>query len=53
MQGLMLLALEPVAETTADSILWLSEDGSAQDAMEYIFKLLARKHHRSGFWKEI
>ena len=44
MQGLMLLALEPVAETTADRVSFgFRKKRSAQDAMEYIFKLLARK----------
>lgn len=44
MQGLMLLALEPVAETTADRVSFgFRRNRSAQDAMEYIFKLLARK----------
>ena len=44
MQGLMWLALEPVAETTADRVsLGFRRNRSAQDAMEYIFKLLARK----------
>ena len=40
----MLLALEPVAETTADRVSFgFRRNRSAQDAMEYIFKLLARK----------
>ena len=44
MQGLMLFALEPVAETTADRVSFgFRRNRSAQDAMEYIFKLLARK----------
>ena len=44
MQGLMLLALEPVAETTADRVSFgFRKKRSAQDAMEYVFKLLARK----------
>lgn len=44
MQGLMLLALEPIAETTADRVSFgFRKKRSAQDAAEYIFKLLARK----------
>lgn len=44
MQGLQLLALEPIAETTADrSSFGFRRNRCAQDAMEYIFKLLSRK----------
>lgn len=44
MQGLQLLALEPIAETIADkSSFGFRRNRSAQDAMEYIFKLLSRK----------
>ncbi len=44
MQGLQLLALAPVAETTADRVsfgFW--QERCAQDAMEYTFKLLSRR----------
>ena len=44
MQGLQLLALEPVAETTADRVSFgFRKYRCAQDAMEYIFKLLSRR----------
>ena len=44
MQGLQLLALAPIAETTADRVSFgLREGRSAQDAMEYMFKLLSRR----------
>lgn len=44
MQGLLLFALEPIEETTADkSSFGFRKGRSAQDAMEYTFKLLARK----------
>lgn len=44
MQGLQLLALEPIAETTADrSSFGFRRNRCAQDAMEYTFKLLSRK----------
>lgn len=44
MQALQLLALEPIVETTADSVSFgFRKHRSAQDAMEYIFKLLSRK----------
>ncbi len=44
MQGLQLLALDPVEEATADKNSFGFRRGrSAQDAMEYIFKLLSRK----------
>lgn len=44
MQGLQLLALEPIAETTADRVSFgFRKHRSAQDAMEYLFKLLSRK----------
>ena len=44
MQGLQLLALEPIAETTADkSSFGFRRNRSAQDAMEYMFKLLSKK----------
>ncbi len=44
MQGLQLLALAPIAETTGDRVSFgFRQDRSAQDAMEYIFKLLSRK----------
>lgn len=43
MQGLQLLALEPIAETTADrSSFGFRRNRNAQDAMEYLFKLLSR-----------
>lgn len=43
MQGLQLLALEPVVETTADRVSFgFRKHRCAQDAMEYIFKLLSR-----------
>ena len=44
MQGLQLLALEPIEEATADRCSFGFRKGrSAQDAMEYIFKVLAKK----------
>lgn len=44
MQGMMLLALESVAETTAERVSFgFRKNRIAQYAMEYIFKLLARK----------
>jgi len=44
MQALYLLALEPIAETTADRISFgFRKNRSAHDAMEYLFRLLARK----------
>ena len=44
MQGLQLLALEPIEEATADkSSFGFRRGRSAQDAMEYMFKVLARK----------
>lgn len=44
MQGLQLLALAPIAETTGDRVSFgFRQDRSAQDAMEYIFKLLSRR----------
>lgn len=44
MQGLQLLSLEPIAETIADKISFgFRKYRSAQDAMEYMFKLLSRK----------
>lgn len=44
MQGLQLLALAPIAETTADRVSFGFREGrSAQDAMEYMFKLLSRR----------
>lgn len=43
-QGLQLLAPGPIAETTADRVSFgFRKNRSAQDAMEYLFKLLARK----------
>lgn len=44
MQGLQLLALAPIAETTADRVSFgFRQERSAQDAMEYMFKLLSRR----------
>lgn len=44
MQGLQLLALEPVAETISDkNSFGFRKYRCAQDAMEYLFKLLSRK----------
>ena len=44
MQGLQLLALAPIAETTADKVSFgFRQNRCAQDAMEYMFKLLSRK----------
>ena len=44
MQGLQLLALAPTAETTADRVSFgFRQDRCAQDAMEYMFKLLSRR----------
>lgn len=44
MQGLELLALAPIAETTADRVsVGFRQERSAQDAMEYMFKLLSRR----------
>ncbi|MCK5849059.1 MAG: reverse transcriptase N-terminal domain-containing protein [Caldisericia bacterium] len=44
MQGLYLLALEPIAETTADRISFgFRKNRSAHDAMEYMFRLLAKQ----------
>lgn len=44
MQGLQLLALEPVEEAIADkSSFGFRRGRSAQDAMEYMFKILAKK----------
>jgi RNA-directed DNA polymerase len=44
MQALWLIALEPIAETTADRISFgFRKNRSAHDAMEYMFRLLARK----------
>ena len=44
MQGLQLLALIPIAETTGDRVSFgFRQNRSAQDAMEYIFKLLSRR----------
>ena len=44
MQGLYLLALEPIAETTADRISFgFRKNRSAHDAMEYTFRLLAKQ----------
>ncbi len=52
MQGLQLLALAPIAETTADKVSFgFRQNRCAQDAMEYMFKLLSRKTSRNGFWK--
>lgn len=45
MQGLQLLALDPVEEATGDkSSFGFRRGRSAQDAMEYMFKLLARRN---------
>lgn len=45
MQGLQLLALAPIAETTADRVSFgFRQNRCAQDAMEYMFKLLSRKN---------
>ena len=44
MQGLQLLALAPIAETAADKVSFgFRQNRCAQDAMEYMFKLLSRK----------
>ena len=44
MQGLQLLALAPIAETTADRVSFgFRQNRCAQDAMEYMFKLLSRR----------
>ena len=44
MQGLQLLALTPIAETTADRVSFgFQQNRGAKDAMEYMFKLLARR----------
>ena len=44
MQGLQLSALAPIAETTADRVSFgFRQERSAQDAMEYMFKLLSRR----------
>ena len=44
MQGLQLLALAPIAETTADKVSFgFRQNRCAQDAMEYMFKLLSGK----------
>lgn len=44
MQGLQLLALAPIAETTADRVSFgFRRNRGAQDAMEYMFKLLSRR----------
>mgnify|MGYP004608976667 FL=1 len=44
MQGLQLLALVPIAETTADRVSFgFRQNRCAQDAMEYLFKLLSRR----------
>lgn len=44
MQGLQLIALAPIAETTADRVSFgFRQDRCAQDAMEYMFKLLSRR----------
>ena len=53
MQALYALALEPVAETTADGKSFGFRKGRcAQDACEYLFNALSRKHIlRSGFWR--
>ena len=53
MQALYALALEPVAETTADGKSFGFRKGRcAQDACEYLFNALSRKHiSRSGFWR--
>lgn len=45
MQGLQLLALEPIEETKADTVSFgFRKRRCAQDAMEYMFKLLSRRH---------
>lgn len=43
MQALQLLALEPVAETTADRISFGLKYRSPEDAREYAFSVLSRK----------
>lgn len=44
MQGLQLPAPAPIAETTADKISFgFRQERCAQDAMEYMFKLLSRR----------
>lgn len=44
MQALQLLALEPVAETTADRISFgFRKYRSPEDAREYVFSVLSRK----------
>lgn len=44
MQGLQLLALAPIGETGADRVSFgFHQNRSAQDAMEYMFKLLSRR----------
>ena len=54
MQGLMLLALEPVAETTADRVSFaFGEIGVRKTPWNTFLSYWQGKHHRSGFWKEI
>ena len=44
MQTIQLLALEPIAETTADRISFgFSRYRSPEDAMEYVFRILSRR----------
>ena len=52
MQALYLLALEPIAETTADPNSYgFRPKRSTADAIEQCFKLLSRKSVRRGCWK--
>ena len=54
MQALQLLALEPVAETTADRISFgFRKYRSPEDAREYAFSVLSRRILHNGFWKGI
>jgi len=55
MQTLHALALQPIAETTADPRSFgFRKNRSAQDAYHYVFVCLSRKSSAPiGFWKEI
>ena len=50
MQALQLLGLEPIAETTADTVSFgFRKYRGAHDAKEYAFRSYAEKTHHNGF----
>ena len=54
MQGLMLLALEPVAETTADRVSFgFRKKGTHKMLRSISLNCWQERNHLNGFWKEI